>query len=90
MAEEDLLLKAREIVLKFANEHSEDNDVYGVIALDEIHVIHISNIQSSWVIILDTSFPAKHMYKVTYNKHKKETTLRVYTTNNDDTLVPQN
>lgn len=69
--------KAREIVMKYVNEHLDKTD--GVsIGLDDVYVVWFCKTLQNWKAMISTTLPDGQYFEVTHNGDKNETYLDVY------------
>lgn len=78
MAEENLILKARELVLEYVNENLPASEEGLLVELNEIHVLLTRQVLRNWSLIITTSFPNDHIYEVRIDNFKNEIRLMVF------------
>lgn len=65
----DKILRAREEVCKYANDHLDPSDGYRV-DLDDVHVVWYAYILWNWKAVVSTMLPDEMYYEVTFNDRK--------------------
>lgn len=77
MAEEDLLTKARQICVDYANENPEylDDPEW---ELDDFHISDTRVVLGNWTVQIRTREGSRFRYEVIFDKRKKETKLIVF------------
>lgn len=69
--------KAREIVMKYVNEHLDKSD--GIqITMKDVYVVWFCKTLQNWKVLVSTDLPDGKYYEVTHNGDKNETYLDVY------------
>lgn len=68
---------AREIVLKYANEHIDKTDNVQI-TLDNVFIVWFCKTLQNWKALVSTTLPDGMYYEVTYNGNNKEIYLDAY------------
>ena len=74
---EDMLKKAKKIVVNYFNEHSERTDNFKLTE-DQVYIVWFSKTLQNWKALVSTTISDGMYYEVTYNGDKKETYLDAY------------
>ena len=74
---EEMLTKARSIVMDYFNERVEKTD-NTKITLDDVYVVWFCKTLQNWKAMVSTTVSDGMYYEVTYNGDKKETYLDAY------------
>ena len=74
---EDMLKKAKKIVVNYFNEHSERTDNFKLTE-DQVYIVWFSKTLQNWKALVSTTVSDGMYYEVTYNGDKKETYLDAY------------
>ena len=74
---EDMLKKAKKIVIDYFNGHSERTDNFKLTE-DQVYIVWFSKTLQNWKALVSTSVSDGMYYEVTYNGDKKEIYLDAY------------